>query len=103
MNIRKEIQRRLLDHPLYSQEHRTDPIIHCKLFHAYGAGTWYLSEYDGCDIAFGYVTGLTEDEWGYIAISDLEAMHIGGSIKRIECDLHFQPICFSKLRTLEGV
>ncbi len=45
MNIRKEVEKRLKDVPLYSQEGRTDPVIHCKLFHAYGSGTWYLTEY----------------------------------------------------------
>lgn len=103
MNIRTEIERRLSGHILYSQENRSDPVVYCKLFHAYGSGTWYLTEYDGKDTAFGYVTGLSEDEWGYVAISELEALHIGGSIPRIECDLHFDPICFSKIRTLEGV
>ena len=92
MNMRKEVEKRLKDVPLYSQEGRSDPVVHCKLFHAYGAGTWYLTEYDGKNMAFGYVT-----------ISELEALHIGGSIPRIECDLHFEPIFFSKIRTLEGV
>ncbi len=54
-------------------------------------------------MAFGYVTGFVASEWGYVTISELEALHIGGSIPRIECDLHFDPICFSKIRTLEGV
>ena len=103
MNIRKEVEKRLKDVPLYSQEGRSDPVVHCKLFHAYGAGTWYLTEYDGKNMAFGYVTGLHADEWGYFTISELEVLHIGGSIPRIECDLHFDPICFSKIRTLEGV
>ena len=103
MDIRHEVTMRMKSCPLKSQEHRDDPIIHCKLFHAYGSGTWYLTEYDGRDIAFGYVAGLIEDEWGYVSISELEALHIGGAIPRIECDLHFDPVCFSKLRTLEGV
>ena len=103
MDIRHEVTKRLKGFPLYSQEHHSDPVIHCKLFHAYGSGTWYLTEYDGEDTAFGYVAGLQADEWGYVCISELEALHIGGSIPRIECDLHFDPICFSKLRTLEGV
>ena len=103
MDIRYEVTKRLKGIPLYSQEKRADPVIHCKLFHAYGSGTWYLTEYDGEDTAFGYVTGLQADEWGYVCISELEALHIGGSVPCIQCDLHFDPICFSKLRTLEGV
>ena len=103
MNIRTEVEARLSGHPLYSQEGNRDPTVHCKLFNAYGAGTWYLTEYDGKDTAFGYVTGLAENEWGYVSISELEALHIGGSIPRIECDLHFDPVSFSKIRALEGV
>jgi hypothetical protein len=103
MNIRKEVEARLAGHPLYSQEGNRDPTVRCKLFHAYGAGTWYLTEFDGKDTAFGYVTGLGENEWGYVSISELEALHIGGSIPRIECDLHFDSVCFSKIRALEGV
>jgi Protein of unknown function (DUF2958) len=102
MNIRQEVETRLKDVPLYSQEGRDDPIVHCKLFHAYGAGTWYLTEYDGKDTAFGYVTGFTEDEWGYVSISELEALHLAGSIPRIECDLYFDPVCFSKIIMLAG-
>jgi Protein of unknown function (DUF2958) len=100
MNIRSEVETRLKDHPLYSQEGESDPTIYCKLFHAYGAGTWYLSEYDGKDIAFGYVTGLVADEWGYVAISELEALHFAGSLPRIECDLCFEPTPFFKLRIM---
>lgn len=102
MNIRQEVETRLKDQPLYSQERRSDPIIRCKLFHAYGSGTWYLTEFDGQDLAFGYVTGLVEDEWGYVAISELEALHLGRGVPRIECDLHFDPVAFSQLKTQEG-
>ena len=101
MNIRQEVSERLRDHPLRSQERSDDPIIHCKLFHAYGAGTWYLTEYDGEDIAFGYVTGLVEDEWGCVSISELQALRLGPGVPRIECDLHFDPVAFSKLKLQE--
>lgn len=102
MTLRSEVVARLRGHPLYSQESRSDPIVHCKLFHAYGSGTWYLTEYDGKDTAFGYVTGLAEDEWGYVSIAELEALRLAGSVPRIECDMHFTPVVFSKLRTQEN-
>lgn len=92
MDLKAQVVERLADHPLYSQEDAADPIVHCKLFHAYGAGTWYLTEYDGKDIAFGYVAGLVEDEWGYVSINELAALHLAGSIPRIECDLFFSPV-----------
>lgn len=98
MNLRQEVETRMVDHPLHSQEGNRDPTIYCKLFHAYGSGTWYLTEYDGKDIAFGYVMGLACDEWGYVAISELEALHIAGCIPRIECDLYFDPTPFSEIK-----
>jgi hypothetical protein len=41
-----EVASRLKDYPPYSQEGRDDPIVACKLFNAFGSGTWYLTEYD---------------------------------------------------------
>jgi hypothetical protein len=98
MNLRMKVQTRMKDHPLYTQERQSDPTIYCKLFHAYGSGTWYLTEYDGKDIAFGYVTGFVENEWGYVTISELEALHLCGAVPRIECDLSFEPTPFSQLQ-----
>lgn len=103
MTLREEVNGRLRAFPLHSQEDRGDPIVHCKLFHPYGSGTWYLTEYDGTDIAFGFVTGLGADEWGYVSISELEALHLCGSVPRIECDLLFSPIAFSKLSVQENI
>ena len=103
MDIRQEVEVRLKDFPLRSQENRADPVVGCKLFHAYGSGTWYLTEYDGNDIAFGFVTGLVADEWGYVAISELEALRMMEIVPRIECDIHFHPIVFSRLKDQEGL
>lgn len=96
MNILDEIEKRLKGVALYSQEEVSDPIIHAKLFDMAGSGTWYITEWDGEDRAFGYVTGLDTPEWGYVALSELSALrHLG--IPRIECDLYFTPIAFSEL------
>lgn len=102
MDLKAEVANRLANRPLYSQERADDPIVCCKLFHAYGSGTWYLTEYDGKDIAFGYVTGLVENEWGYVSIDELASLRFAGCVPRIECDLHFDPISFSKLKIQEG-
>jgi Protein of unknown function (DUF2958) len=101
MSFRNEVEARLRSRPLYSQESESDPIVYCKLFHVFGSGTWYLTEYDGIDVAFGYVTGLLEDEWGYVSITELERLTLAGTIPRIECDLHFDPVQFAKLRLKE--
>lgn len=77
------------DFPMYSQEEAGDPLVIAKLFDIAGSGTWYLTEFDPeTQNAFGYVTGLGTDEWGYIHIPELEEIkHFG--IPRIERDLHF--------------
>jgi len=76
-------------YPMYSQEEEGDPLVIVKLFDIAGSGTWYLTEFDPeTKNAFGYVTGLGTDEWGYIHIPELEGIkHFG--ISRIERDLHF--------------
>ena len=95
-----EVTRRLTEYPLYSQEEKPNHLIVVKLFNAFGAGNWYLSEYDPKeDRAFGYVTGLGGDEWGYICIGELASVFLGGSeVPLIEVDLHFKPAPFSELK-----
>lgn len=97
MNIRNEVTKRLKEYPLYAQEGLDDPIVSCKLFAIAGAATWYLTEWDGVDVCFGYVTGLGHNEWGYVSLGELEALRYG-CIPLIECDIHFTPCPFSSLR-----
>ncbi len=88
--ITKEFEESFTEYQLYSQEHEKDPLVIAKLFDPCGSATWYLTEYDPVQkIAFGYITGLQQDEWGYTSLTELE------SIKRpygltIEKDLYFQ-------------
>jgi Protein of unknown function (DUF2958) len=97
MDIRKEIEKRVRGATLYSQEEVSDPIVYAKLFDTAGSGTWYITEYDGGDRAFGYVTGLDTPEWGYVSLSELAAIRLRG-IPRVECDLYFTPKAFSELK-----
>jgi len=78
------------DYPFYSQENVKDPVVVAKLFDIAGSATWYLTEFNPEEKnAFGYTTGLTSDEWGYVHIPELESIkHMG--IPRIERDLYFQ-------------
>ena len=64
--ITEEFEALFKDYPLYSQEHEKDPLVIAKLFDPTGSATWYLTEYDPVEkIAFSYVTGLVQDEFGY--------------------------------------
>jgi hypothetical protein len=86
------------------KKHAEDIVISVKLFDAYGSATWYLSEYDPEDkIAYGYVTGLCEDEWGDVSLEEMEELktkiQINGIrtnllIPRIEVDRYFKPCKF---------
>jgi hypothetical protein len=86
--------------PLYSQDNNEDPVVITKLFDAFGSATWFLTEYSPDEnTAFGYVTGLCEDEWGYISLEELESInHPTLGIPRVVRDLYFTPTIFSKLK-----
>jgi hypothetical protein len=95
-------------YPYRSQERKAtgDVIISAKLFDTRSSATWWLSEYDPENkIAFCYVTGLFEDEWGNTSIAELEDLvtvintRIGKpeAIPRIEIDEFFEPTKFSDL------
>lgn len=86
--------------PLYAQDALGwNATVHVKLFNAYGAGTWFITEFDGADIFFGYVAGLTPggDEFGYFSLRELESLEarIGGKaipgLQAIEREIDFTP------------
>jgi len=88
MLITKELEKRFKE--VGDQSNESNPIVIVKLFNPCGAGTWYLTEYDPeTRIAFGYVTGLAEDEWGSISIEELENVNLPFGLK-IERDLYFK-------------
>jgi hypothetical protein len=68
-----------------------DKLIYLHFF--LGSSDWFISEYDGNDLFFGYAI-LNDDhlnaEWGYISFLELRAIKIGGL--EIDCELeeHWQ-------------
>jgi hypothetical protein len=97
MDIHAELVKRMRDAPMVGNVDPAKVIVKAKLFHAFGAGTWYLVQYDPQHkIGFGYVTGLAQDEWGDIDISALASLQFAG-VPRIEVDRYFKPKPFSKL------
>ena len=97
MNLRTAITERLAGHPLYSQEASRNPIVYCILFSPFLSARWYLTEHDGEDICFGFVTGLACDEWGYVSITELESVCFSENFALIECDLSFTPTTWNDL------
>lgn len=69
-----------------------EKIIHLHFF--IGSCDWYIAEFDGDDIFYGYVI-LNMDtqnaEWGYISFSELKAININGVEIDRELQIHWQP------------
>tara|TARA_E500000305_G_C3944018_1_gene198918 strand:- start:196 stop:492 length:297 start_codon:yes stop_codon:yes gene_type:complete len=58
-----------------------------KLFNPTGRGTWYLSELDDDNIAFG-LCDLGYPELGYVSLDELKSLKLPLGLK-IERDLHW--------------
>ncbi len=87
--ITEDFEELFKDYPLYSQEHEKDPLVIAKLFDPVGSATWFLTEYDPVEkIAFSFVTGLVQDEYGYTSLIELESIERPFSLT-IERDLYF--------------
>ncbi len=80
--------------PLYSQElEGLDAVAHVKFFGG-GRWTWYVTEFSGDDLMFGYVVsghGPDCDELGYFALSELAGLRFPPFGLPLERDLHFTP------------
>jgi hypothetical protein len=74
---------------LYETEHipLQEKLIHLHFF--IGGCDWYVAEYDGEDIFWGFAI-LNDDfqnaEWGYISLSELKSVKVGGWLE-IDCEL----------------
>ncbi len=75
--------------PLYSTEGDEDPEVQARFFTPDSSWTWYVLEFDGEDIFFGYVIGH-EAEYGYFSLRELQAVR-GPLGLPIERDLYFTP------------
>ena len=65
------------DYPYGSQMWKVSHniVIAVRLFDMRSKINWWLSEYDPISkIAFWYVTGFVEDEWGTISLAELESL-----------------------------
>lgn len=76
------------------QDNVKDPVAHVKFFCPWNSWTWYLLEFDGRDLCFGYVAG-DFPEYGSFLLSELESVKMFGL--GIERDLHFKPTPMSKI------
>lgn len=89
--ITKEIEKKLLKSPLYSQDGKKVKDVIVKFFNPCGSGTWYVvegrKEDDGDWLFFGYVD-LIDGEWGYFTLSELQSVKLPFGLG-IERDMYF--------------
>lgn len=95
MNILPDEVRKQLP-PLYSTERDKDPICWVKLYNPLSSYVFYVIEFDGDDLMFGYADGVYFPELGYTALSELENVYMGGYI--VERDRSFKPCRLSAVR-----
>lgn len=88
MNLMPQSIRKSLP-ALYSTEHKKPeevPVV-VKYFNPVGAGTWYVTEFDGIDTMFGLCV-IHEAEMGYVNLSELQSLRLPFGMG-IERDLHW--------------
>ena len=87
---------------LYVQDGKgNEATVFVKIFDPCGSWTWFITEWDGEDTAFGLVKGF-ELEWGYISLNEL-ANVAGARGIGLEIDVWFLPKTMREARTAEGL
>ena len=82
---------------LYSQDGNKNPNVYAKFFSPYSGYTFYITEFDGKDTLFGYVTGTHFPEWGYSSLNELAKANNNG-LPLIERDTSFKPKKFKSIK-----
>jgi len=84
-----------------------EKLIHLHFF--IGGCDWYVAEYDGEDLFFGFAI-LNEDyemaEWGYVSLSELKSIKLKGWLE-VDCEIEEawqvrRAIEVDKIRTAQG-
>lgn len=96
--ITKAIQKKLP--PLNATENEPDPMVWVKFFYPDFSWTWYVIEYDGQDICFGFVDG-DFPELGSFSLAELTSCRGKWGLP-LERDRYFEPCRLSELRERIG-
>lgn len=88
--ITKEIEAKLLKHPMYSTDGKEEKEVLVKFFNPYGIGTWYVFEAEkkGNNWIFFGLVDLYEKELGYFTLRELESIKLPFGLP-IERDKYF--------------
>lgn len=76
-------------------------VIHMHFY--IGGCDWYVAEFDGEDLFFGYAilnNDMENAEWGYFSLSELQSIHVSGI--EIDRDIYWEPIPASRIEKLKG-
>ncbi|MDB5870688.1 MAG: hypothetical protein JWQ07_130 [Ramlibacter sp.] len=94
--LEQELRRRCRGFPLHSQIGRADPILCARIYWPIGAVAWYIAGYDSRSyVAFGLITGIGDDRWGYFTILSVVETLIAGVPPVLDKD--FKPEFASRL------
>lgn len=69
-----------------------EAVAHVKFFSAFSRYTFYVTEWNGEDLLYGYVLsplGEDCDEYGYASLSELAEAKVFGGVPAIERDCHW--------------
>lgn len=82
--------------PIGKTADEANPMVWVKLFYPDFSWTWYIIEYDGSDLCFGYVEGF-ENELGSFSLKELQT-HRGKLGLPLERARYWKPRRLSKLQ-----
>lgn len=97
--ITKEVEKRLQEYPLYSQDgKKKDAICVVKFFMCGVNWTWYILEADlENQIAYGItINPAGEGEYGYVSLAELQTVKNSWGLG-VERDIHFDPVKLSDI------
>ncbi len=100
-----QLEEALKDYPLYSQDGKGKDAI-CRAIFALGSARWFILEGEregGDTIMFGIVTGLIEDEYGYVSLNELSEVELDLSAQgygklQVRQQPDFKPTALKNLR-----
>lgn len=106
--ITSELQKRLADYPLYSQDGKQKDALCIAVFHL-GNIRWYITEgqQEGSDFTlYSIVVGLHETEYGYLSANEMaaityDASKYGLGTLRIEQNKDFIPCELGNIKDVE--
>ena len=87
--------------PLYATENTPldEKVIHMHFF--FGRNDWFVVEFDGEDIFFGFAI-LNNDfeyaEWGYFSLAELDSINFIGF--RVDRDMYWKPVRIGDIEIL---